>query len=227
MNPLERALDLLRLARRPGTAAEGLAAAKLLAKHLERHRISAAELEAAGQSPEGFVMDPDPLGCWTRIAPWRVHLVHGLCRHFGVALYRERRGRVVAVKLCGRKDDVDNVRHFFAWLDSETTRLCREDCRGAKREYRRDWCLGFAQGVLDALAKARAEVTAEPTANPAACRALVLRQDGARNFMLTQLSNVTVKPMKGVDVNRAAFTMGALRGYNQHLGKHLTAGKEP
>ena len=232
---IEKARRLLQLRERAATPGEAQAAARALAKMLDKHRISIAELEMQGnREVEPLLADvDDPLICYNRLAAWKNRLIHVLCKHYGVACWRRgkirgraydgRRKMAYAMHLCGRKSDMDMVRHMLAWLSTEVERLSRQECEGLGTVSHNSWRRGFVDGLDKQLRMARDDV-----AEHSSDAALVLRKrlDDANDFLDRAIEDLK----KGRKVYRRfwhdpeAHAAGKRRGESQHLGDKIDAG---
>lgn len=222
---IDKARKLLRLRDRAGTPAEAAAAAKALAKMLDKHRLDIAELEAEGkQLPEGFMADEKrPLASWKRIEPWRRDLALVLAEHFGVCCWQQgfrRPGQCMhhQLCLCGRPSDVQLVRGMYHWLGAELTRLCIIYCRGKGRRYARSWRDGFVTGIERQLRAARAEVAETDS------RAIVLydRAREARDYLQEMFGKLKTHKWSSKNaVDREGYFHGRDRGEAIHLGDRI------
>jgi hypothetical protein len=232
---IEKARRLLQLRDRAATPGEAQAAARALAKMLDKHRISIAELEMRGdQDAEPMAVDErEPLLKYTRLPLWKKDLIHALCKHYGVACWRNgkvqgytlRGHRKVsyAMHLCGRKSDMDMVRYMLAWLSTETENLSRQECEGLGSVSHNSWRRGFVKGIKKQLQMARDDV-----ASTSSDAALVLRKrrDDASDF-LHKMVDLTGKPKKSYHRlyhDPDAHAAGVRRGQAQHLGDRLDSG---
>lgn len=230
---LSKARKLLRLKERAGTKAEALAAARALARLLDKHRIEVAELEVADrQAPEGFTANKtQPLYEYKRVTPWRRELGFALCKHFGVALWQRTKLHRKGVPsdhsmcMCGRPSDIELVRSMYNWLTSEIECLSVGACSGMSRSYANSWRRGFAYGVHKQLEDLRSELSEE---HPSAM-VLYSRQDDARQFLDALLEPKGPGDRKPATIrwrDRGAhdaygFASGYMRGKQHHLGERL------
>lgn len=220
-----RARKLLELERRTNYPAEAQAAARALAKLLERERISVAELELSGErSADGLVVADDPLLRWRRLVAWRRDLADILCHHHGVAWWqRNWPDGAAAVMMCGRADDIALVRSMYDWLAEETMHLCRISCEGQDQRYRRGWRIGFVGGIAAQLKEAREQVAAEAQSDGRQQAALAVRDraSAAQEHLETVLGKMPVKDWTGKDPELGAYLSGSKRGRQIHLGGRI------
>lgn len=229
---LDRARKLLRLRERAATPGEAQAAARALAKLLDKHRITIASLEMSGaaDAQSMFADKTDPLLTFTRLPGWKSHLIKLLCRHYGVAYWRRKstrgadgRGRQLysyAIHLCGREDDVAVVRQMFAWLSVEATRLSHGECEGRGAPSHNSWRRGFVAGIGRQLTGARAEVS---TLHADAAMALRNRYDDAREFMRESVEGLRFATRRRKWWHdKHAHAAGKQRGESQHLGDKIS-----
>lgn len=231
---IEKARRLLQLRERAATPGEAQAAARALAKMLDKHRISVAELEASGMGP-GDQMSADdgrPILSYRRIPIWKKRLLETLCRHYGVACWRDakpvdtdRRGRLIYtynLKLCGRRSDVDILRYMFAWLSAETERLSRQECHGQGSVSHNSWRRGFVNGIKNQLEMARDAVYDE---NGQAALVLRKRYSDALEFLRRTINlEKARKSYHYIQKDDAAHDAGKKMGESQHLGDRLDSG---
>lgn len=234
-NVLSKARKLLRLKERAGTTAEALAAARALAKLLDKHRIEVTELElSAVQQPESFVANKDePLYEYRRVTTWRRELGFALCKHFGVALwqrtavYHGERSSDHSMCMCGRPSDIELVRAMYDWLTSEIEALAVSACAGMGRGYANSWRRGFAHGVHKQLEDLRSELS------EAHAGAMILygREEAAKSYLDALLAPKKPGEMKPAiirwrdrsSIDQYGFASGFVRGQSHHLGEHLDA----
>lgn len=233
IDAIEKAKRLLALKEGAATAGEAQAAAFALAKLLDKHRISMAEIESAGAAPaEGVIADEDnPLTEWGRAIGWKRNLIAALCNHYGVASWRRkhraglaRDGRlkyVSAIHICGRPSDMDMVRYMYAWLSGEATRLCKSEAGGSGLRHANSWMLGFVDGIQTQLQAARAEAVKHTSSSVALVLRRRLDDAAAKLAEAIDPSNVTYYQNRGDEEARAE---GKIRGKNHHLGQNLDAG---
>lgn len=231
---IEKARKLLQLRDRAATPGEAQAAARALAKMLDKHRISIAELEMRGdQDAEPMSVDEqEPLLSYRRLPIWKKNLIRSLCEHYGVACWRvgkwnsyDGRGRRrmdYAMHLCGRKSDMDMVRYMLAWLSTEIGHLSRQECAGMGSISHSSWRRGFVTGLTRQLQMARDDVA---TANSDAALVLRKRHDDARDFLRKMIDLTKVKKSyHHIYHDPAAHAAGKRRGEAQHLGDKLDSG---
>jgi hypothetical protein len=232
---IEKARRLLQLRERAATPGEAQAAARALAKMLDKHRISIAELEMAGEeAAEPMVVDKsEPLVTYNRIAGWRRNLVHVLCAHYGVAVWKrcrsrgwDRRGRMkmaYAMHMCGRQSDMTMVRYMFAWLGTEIERLARQECAGMGAVSHNSWRRGFVIGLDKQLRMAR-----DDASEGRSDAALVLRKrrDDAIDWLRKMIKDLTNGKASHSYVyhDAVAHAAGRRRGEAHHLGEKLDSG---
>lgn len=228
---LEKAKKLLALRDRAGTRAESEAAARALSKMLDKYRITMAELETQSGAAEPIVADDkSPLIEWIHGTAWRQALIDTLCRHYGVASWRVKRlngftrsGRkqyTCAVYLCGRTSDVALVRHLFAWLSTELTRVGSTECAGRGFSFKNSWMFGFVEGIDKQLSEARSEVVKEVGD---VALALSTRADESARVMKEQVEGLSTNKHM-VRYKPKAYAAGQLRGESHHLGQKLDTG---
>lgn len=226
---------LLRLQKRAATAGEAQAAAHALARLLDKHRLTLAQLEAAGErQPGACTADTDrPLYTWRRVEPWRYRLGAVLCEHYGVATWERRwrkwpggSPRDSGMYLCGTVEDVALVRELFAWLVPEALRLAAPECRGRGRVYRNSWLEGFVAGLHHQLKLARAAAEEQARAEGQRTAALVLWGEHARRAeealaaaALGPLNTYTARSQ--ARLRRDAYLGGVEAGAVIHLGGRL------
>jgi hypothetical protein len=229
---------LLALQKRAATPGEAQAAAGALARLIERHRLTMAEIEGVGGAG-GPVLMPSPIYECKRTEPWRRQLIGGLCRHFGVAAWSDvrrvrtsiGRPRVMSTKvyLCGRPSDVECVRSMYAWLSVEAERLglCAVPDgtnRRRSRSRRRSWLIGFANGIYAQFNSAKTEACAAPGVSSKAIVRLDSRYDEAFAAIEAAFRDVKDAPMRAATVETSAFLAGVEAGEAIHLGPRLGEG---
>lgn len=229
---------LLALQKRAATPGEAQAAAGALARLIERHRLTMAEVEGVG-GDGGPVLMPNPIYECKRTEPWRRQLIGGLCRHFGVAAWSDvrlvktslGRPRVMSTKvyLCGRPSDVECVRSMYAWLSVEAERLgaaAVPDGRNRRRSrsLRRSWLIGFANGIYVQLGAAKTAACASPGVSSKAIVKLDGRYDEALAAIEGAFKDVKDAPQRAATVETGAFLAGARAGSALHLGPRLGEG---
>lgn len=235
MKPMDRVIEkarrLLRLRDRAATAGEAQAAAHALARMLEKHRITVAELEMRGAGgAEAMVADKSrPLVRYQRLSHWRARLVEVLCEHYGIAFWRrshvsgtDSKGRIRsnhAIHLCGRPSDVATVRHMFAWLSGEAERLGRKECDGKGTIAHNNWRTGFVEGLDEQLKQARGSIA---FGHDEAAIILRERQSEAFDFLRIELDHLGYKTLyRRFAHDEEAHAAGKRRGRAQHLGDSL------
>jgi hypothetical protein len=234
----EKCRRLLKLERRAGSEAEAFAAHRARMRILERYRLSEAEVELGGEPSEACVCEQDnPIYVFRRAEPWRAGLIGGLCRHFGVVLWRNRlrtkrpsekrwKSEQSRVYLCGRPSDISCVRQMYAWISAEAMRLVAESDAGKSRSRRRSWLVGFSVGVQHQLEHARADARAEG----ASCRAIVKldsRLDEAQAALDAALGKLPSVGARSVSVRVRDYADGASVGSAIHLGERIDGSEEP
>lgn len=229
---LEKAKKLLALRDRAGTRGEAEAAARALAKMLDKHRITMAQLHTQGDGgAESAIADEKtPLIVWRRAVTWRRSLIETLCKHYGVAHWSAKRlvgftrdGRKKyskAVHLCGRPSDVALVRHLFAWLTVELTRIGSAECAGHGTAFKNSWMLGFAEGIDEQLNQAREEVMQDMGD---AAMVLQSRADEANRALEEQVQGLCTIGYT-MSYRPEAYAAGQRRGAAHHLGEKLDTG---
>jgi hypothetical protein len=231
---IEKARKLLQLRERAATPGEAQAAARALAKMLDKHRISIAELEMRGdRDAEPMSVDErEPLLTYSRLPIWKKDLIRALCEHYGVACWRngrvrgcDMRGRrrvAYAMHLCGRKSDMAMVRYMFAWLSTETEHLSRQECEGMGSVSHNSWRRGFVAGISKQLRMVRDDVT---SVNTEAALVLRKRRDDASDFLRRMIKLAKAKKTYHyLDHDPEAHAAGKRRGETQHLGDKLDSG---
>lgn len=229
-----KARSLLNLRRHATTPGEAEAAARALAKIIERYRIDEAALD--GSCCE-YVETSDPVWSGTVVPPWKEHLIAALGRNFSVQVSRLdevvwRSSRTCTVKgyyLCGTPTDIAAVKHMFAWLSAETVRLGRIFGKrlGGRRRSVGQWRLGFVHGVISQLRAARKEAREDA---PVATKALVVldeRYAKVQAFFDQMHPNrppatMLTPPPRFTN----AYLAGVVSGGKFHLGKSLPGHKE-
>ncbi len=228
---IEKAKKLLALRDRAATQGEAEAAARALAKMLDKHRITMAEIATQKGDTETIVADTrTPLIEWRRAVSWRRALVKALCAHYGVASWRAKtfvgfsRGRrrryKYAMHLCGRPSDVALVRYLFAWLSAELARISDNVCSGRGHSFKNSWMLGFVEGINQQLNAAREEVAKEMGES---ALALLDRQQEAHVALEQQVEGLTTLRYS-MRIDGAAHAAGKKRGKAHHLGDKLDTG---
>ena len=236
---IETCRRLIALQKRAATSGEAQAAAAALARLLERHRLTIAEVEGAGSAGGPVLVHDRPIYRCKRAETWRWELITALCEHFGVSPWREftrmPRGdgswRIVdsAIYLCGRVGDVECVRSMYGWLDVEGLRLALLEVpegRATKRrtrESRRSWLIGFARGIRTQLQKAKAEEQAVPGTSSTAIVKLDQRYDEARSAILADMQDAKNGRKRNARVRGEEFVRGARMGSAIHLGQRIGA----
>lgn len=109
---------------------EATAAALAADKLIQAHRLTEADLEAAGQVPtERAEVAPEYLQ-EGKIQSWERALGAVLAEHYGCLVVSGRKGSTtVNQKIVGRPSDVATVRYLFAWLKAEIIRLADKHAR--------------------------------------------------------------------------------------------------
>lgn len=228
---IEKAKKLLALRDRAGTRAEAEAAARALARILDKHRITMAEIATQKGDDETIVADAKlPLIEWRRAVAWRRSLINALCAHYGVACWRAKRyighardGRrryVYAMHLCGRPSDVALVRYLFAWLSTELARISEVECAGRGNSFKNSWMLGFAEGINQQLNAAREEIAKEMGDG---ALALLNRQQEAMMALEQQIKGLTTIKYS-MRIHGDAHEAGKKHGKSHHLGDKLDTG---
>jgi hypothetical protein len=233
---------LLALQKRAATPGEAQAAAGALARLIERHRLTMAEVEGAGGAG-GPVLMPSPIYECKRTEPWRRQLIGGLCHHFGVAAWSDvlrvkgcgSLPRVMSTKvyLCGRPSDVECVRSMYAWLGTEAERLALLSVpdgtdRRRARSRRRSWLIGFANGIYTQLHAARDEAHHAPGVSSKAIVKLDGRYDEALGAIESAFKDIKNVGARRATVETTAYMAGAEAGLAVHLGPRLgTEGDHP
>jgi len=230
---IKKARDLLRLREQAATPGEAQAAARALAKMLDKHRLSIAELEMRGdQDSEDMVADTDePLLSCSRLAGWKKGLIRILCSHYGVALWRRsyhswsrgKRKLTQAMHMCGRPSDMTMVRYMLGWLSAEIERLSRQECAGMGVISHNSWRRGFVTGLGKQLRMARDDVAEN---NSEAALVLRKRQDDAQDFLHRAIEGLGKgrRNYHRVYHDPLAYADGKRRGEAQHLGDKLDSG---
>jgi hypothetical protein len=171
------------------------------------------------------VDDKDPLITFRNLPPWCRSLCDALCDHYGVAWWQRKtwkgidgRGAVYqrAIYLCGRASDIALVRHTYAWLELESTRLASKLVPGGGRRAKKSFLLGFVAGIREQLAKGRATIGAA---------GLVLRDrlKYAKEFLDAHMDLKTIS-RRAHRFDRGAYENGRRNGRNLHLGKRIEPG---
>ena len=220
------ARKLIALRDRASTDGEATAAARVLSVFIDKHRISISELEEkSGNREECSMDDKDPLLTFRNLLPWRRSLCGTLCDHYGVAWWQRRtwqgrdgRGAVYqrAIYLCGRASDIALVRHTYAWLDLEATRLASKLSPGGGRSAKKSFLLGFVAGIREQLAKGRVTI---------GVAGLVLRDrlKHATEFLDAHMNLKTIS-YRAHRFDQSAFEKGKRNGRDLHLGKRIEPG---
>ena len=221
---IDKARKLLALRDRAGTPAEAAAAARALAKLIDKHRIGIAELEAKSETKEQCAIDrSEPLLQWRRLERHRRSLCSALCEHYGVAWWqstvavgRNGRGNIYhrAVHLCGRPSDIAIVRYMYTWLSVEVERLGNKKRRAIDRK---SFKLGIVLGIQRQLRELRCEVEQE--------HGLVL-SDRAGDALAALRRAIKLSTLRSSStmVSRQAYDDGFRAGKNLHLGERLERG---
>lgn len=221
---IAKAKKLIALRDRGSTPQEAEAAARVLAKFIDKHRISVAQLETESGDVEACVVDEsEPLFAFRNLQLYRRVLCEVLCEHYGVAWWqrtvrvgRNQRGNIYnrGLYMCGRPSDIVLVRYMFAWLGTEAERLGRKQADG--RVARKSFCLGFVSGLRAQLAAAR--VTVEQK------HGLVLRNRLSQAAEALQSAlDLTDLRTRNPRVDREAFENGKRTGKAIHLGERIPA----
>lgn len=224
---LRRAVALRSLRDRAGNRHEAEAAARALAKLLEMHAITEAEIEARGElAAEDAAFDPIPLAVSRAPHPaWQTALALILASHHGVVCYagHRRRGaeREHVWMLAGRPSDIAVVRHLWAWLSCEAVRLCDRDARDRTETYRDSYRLGFAEGIGQQLAEAQAEVRRASAPTTAALALLDGRLGAARRATEDIFGPVENAPVGASALDVRGLLHGRSGGRTTHLGQKL------
>lgn len=210
---LKKARDLVRLRDRAGNKSESLAAAKALAKLIEKHRIQMAELEEHVPF-EDFDFPERPLMQYHRATSWRRHLSNILGQHYGVAVVERRfPDRSCSVCLCGKPSDIAVLRFMFRFLQEEMDRLVNQDARGLRAQTA--WREGFVMGIKDQLDEARKEAQ---QGHPRAAMVLRCRQNQAIEALKTKLGRTPDTVVRNKQVkDLLSFANGYARGREQDM----------
>lgn len=220
-DPIERARALRELHRRTTSRGEALAAARALARLIQRERIDVAQLEADGHAPKtGPQLFEVPLFTYRRREAWKIDLAMSLCRHHGVACFQRTWSTGLReLKMCGRPDDVAIVREMFAWLVDETVHLCKLECEGARNTTRRSWRLGFVAGIDSQLRAVRTETM--PETDTRALSLLRDRESEAQAELDRLVGKLPKKKFRGVELEPSAYLDGHRLGATIHLGDRI------
>lgn len=217
---IAKAQHLRTLSQRGGTPDEAKAAARALAKLLQRHRIDEAQLdgyiEAFTSSGDVFVARRIPL--------WRRDLFNHVCRALGVApfLYGRRRRGPQSLRMHGTREDVASAKFLFDWISEACVRLCRKACRGRGRRAATQWRNGFVHATALNLPSAREQGT------PSEQRALVLIDTRVTRAMADFESKYGPKPVQiyeaRIPADPTAYMAGYMAGQSLSLEAALKEG---
>lgn len=181
---------------------EAATAAALAEKLIQEHRLSEAEIESAQAAPlEAPEESPDPLHVMKAWPAWRWSLASRLARLYGVSCYFDNVHKMVdlggseariatgekALKMIGRKGDVEIMRYQFAFLTVEIERLTQSFRRQAPIAYGvrtalNSFRMGAAVGVTDAMRDA-SKATVEAAPSGSAAMVLSSRGEESRALM--------------------------------------------
>lgn len=145
-------------------AAAAMAAAQRLC---EEHRLSLAEVEAAGrEQAEAARVDETPVARAGRLESWERVLLAALADANGCIAFRGRtlekgdKGGWRLVQnmfLAGRPDDVEMARHLYAFAHLELVRLWKRDSWSFGAAGRRSWMTGAVHAIQRKLERANTE----------------------------------------------------------------------
>lgn len=155
---MARVVALRELAARATTPGEREAALSQAAGIVAKYQIDEASLPTSDTTRAADVVEEaDPLFVTSgRLATWRSVLARNLCDLHGCAVLRESTQDGVTVRIAGRRNDVEVVRYFWAWLTYEIERLAEREHGSAKNSFR----MGAAVGAVRAMRAASRQTQA-------------------------------------------------------------------
>ena len=221
---MDKVRALLKLAKRAGTPGEAAAAASRAQAVLDRYEITRNEVEAAHDDEMGSTLHVDRgwIDTESTISEWRYLLIARLARFNGLAAFISRRGAGRAYEVSGRRGAIEAARMVYVWLNAETLRQSRRECRGMGRPYADSFRIGFVTMVLDRMEldrRLRFEHEREQAVNPAA---LMRVETALQRYAASQIAEqwmrdqpevqVSERERKGVEVDPRAHAHGRIVG---------------
>ncbi len=202
---------------------EAAAAASHLARLLEKHNLSVAELEAAGQDAAAIIEKRVPL---SKGAPsgWRVHLALDLAETYFCQVMSgsigESNKRKSALFFIGRADNVAALDAVYEFLTNQLCRLSRE----SRREYLEvwgesvnpnQWQASFCAGAVERVGQRLAE---DRAARRPQVQALVVQRDReAREYCDEQYPDADSCEVNASAGHDAALREGVMAGDDINL----------
>jgi hypothetical protein len=104
---------------------EAQVAASVLARLLEEHNLSVADLEQRGQQSPGVREDPHDLG--KAAFPWKLNLADGIAEFYYCIPLVNRDRKTVA--FIGRPDNVEALQLLYGWVIDQVKRIATEERR--------------------------------------------------------------------------------------------------
>ena len=146
---------LRELATKNTSTEEMHSAMKIADALMQQHRLSLAEVESAGDVQAEAFVEKSILKCGKRSA-WRETIIWALCQHYGGAWYWGSLGRSaydgkgqVSYILVAKESDCEIIDYMFNYLESEISRLCKQNTKGQGLATAMSWLLGAAEGVAE------------------------------------------------------------------------------
>ena len=201
---------------------EAAAAASHLARLLEKHNLSVAELEAAGQDAAAIIEKRVPL---SKGAPseWRVHLALDLAETYFCQVMIGTTGkskRKSALFFIGRADNVATLDAVYEFLVKGLCRMSRE----SRREHLEVWGESVnpnqwqASFCLGAVSRISARLDEERAARRPQVQALVVQRDReAREYVDEQYPDVDSREVNATAGHADAVREGLMAGDDINL----------
>lgn len=218
---IEKLAKVLALCDSPSEG-EAAAAAAHLARLLEKHNLTVAELEANGQNAAAIIEKRVPL---SKGAPseWRTHLALDLAETYFCQVMlgsTDQSKRKTALFFIGRADNVAALNAVYEFLVNELCRLSRE----SRREYLDTWGESVnpnqwqASFGVGAVARIGQRLEAERNARRPETQALVVQRDReAREYIDEQYPDVDHREVNATAGHPDALREGARVGNEINL----------
>lgn len=214
---------LRELAARAGTVHEAETAAAQADALLQKHRLTDADLSAAGAQPSEAIGE-DEVPLWEggkRLDGWVSRLSATLAKHYGCAVYslRHRRGGVtesVTMRIAGLPSDVAIVRYMFAWLHVEIARLAASEPGPSRSAFKQGAVTGIRR-ALDASREA-SEREHAVTHGDSAAMVLASRFEAAETWLATAHGEMGKGRAPSAPIDRGAYLRGIEAGESIDVG---------
>lgn len=150
---IDKARKLLALAASNTNPNEAATAAARAQEILDRHKLSAAMLEAEDPTIKEAVDFGEPLDEMKKVSTWKWSLAKSIADANSCRVYISLSGMVIAgemksaIKIVGRPSDVAKTKYLYLYLVSETDRLTKVNGKGKGKT----WCNNYRLGINDAV----------------------------------------------------------------------------